>query len=463
MGNDGNIVMNILNKIIQYGILLFIFLIPWQARLMLVPGSINGEYWEYGTQSLYATEALLFIVLIAIIARVMVAIRQKTPSFSVRTLYSPLGMLAVLVAWSGLSIIWSHDRSVGLEHWTMLIEAGVVFLIVSSRVVPFNNVLWAIIFSGFVQATIGIAQSFLQIVPASTFFGMAHQSADMLGASVVETAQSRWLRPYGTFSHPNILGGWLALSLMSVAAATRSLVVESRGAKDRTTIMRFAIRYLVFVVALFGLLATYSRSAWIAACAGLAIFIVVSAKEKVFRSYAFVFVGIGIAVVILFGLMFPDQLTSRIIGQNRLEIKSSQERGASLAQSWDVLSKNRLLGTGIGNYGLAVHDQLDANQPAYYYQPVHNIPLLVLAELGIIGGIVITGFFLSFFRRHPERSDSPYSARNGVEGYNRLSAGVFLLPFIIIALFDHYLWSVYSGMMMGAVYMGIFWLKLGKS
>src|SRR3990167_7497242 len=131
--------MKFLNAVIQYGILLFVFLIPWQARLILVPGSINGGlpageagYWEYGTQSLYATEVLLFVVLVAVITKGALAIKHQKPDFSFKKLYSPLGMLAVLVAWSGLSITWSVDHSVGLEHWIVLIEAGVVFLILAS-------------------------------------------------------------------------------------------------------------------------------------------------------------------------------------------------------------------------------------------------------------------------------------------------------------------------------------------
>jgi len=51
--------------------LLFVFLIPWQARWISSIGKINGREWEYGTQSLYATEILLGVILVAVIAKFM--------------------------------------------------------------------------------------------------------------------------------------------------------------------------------------------------------------------------------------------------------------------------------------------------------------------------------------------------------------------------------------------------------
>jgi O-antigen ligase len=277
---------------------------------------------------------------------------------------------------------------------------------------------------------------------------MAQQTADMLGTSVVETDSSRWLRAYGTFPHPNILGGWLVVSLLSLIAVSRGLVQEVRGAKDKITKMRFAIRYLFFAVIVFGLLATFSRSAWLAALIGIGIFIIISIKEKLFRRLAIKLTGILIIVVVLFGALFPDQLSSRINNQDRLEVKSTQERVAGFGEAWEVIKQNRILGTGIGNYGLAVHQDIDNSQPSYCYQPAHNVLMLVWAELGIVVLFSILYFLSSIFMRKKRM--------------RILRAGILFLPIIIISLFDHYLWSLYSGMMILMVYFSIFFLKLGK-
>tara|TARA_Y100000310_G_scaffold31967_2_gene30335 strand:+ start:23492 stop:24868 length:1377 start_codon:yes stop_codon:yes gene_type:complete len=444
----------IFDFIIKYGTLVFVFLIPWQARLILVEGSINGDYWEYGTQSLYATEVLLFLILIALIAKGTHALKHKKPQISVKKLYTPLGAFAILVVWSGLSIIWSSDSSVSLEHWIVLVEAGVIFLVLGSRAVSFNSLAWTIIASGFIQAVIGISQSFLQVVPSSTILGTALQDARDLGVSVVETVEIRWLRAYGTFPHPNILGAWLVLSLMLLLNESRSLVVALGGESDQTTRMRFAIRYLVFGVIIFGLLATFSRSAWLAALTGVGIFIAMAIKKKMFRRLAIKMTAILILVVVLFGYMFPEQLSTRVSMQNRLEVRSTQERGASLAQGWEVIKKNRILGTGIGSYGLSVHRNIDDSKPAYFYQPVHNMFLLIWAELGIIGLIFVIVFALFIVN----------FVYLGTKKKQEISISLmFLIPFAVLGLFDHYMWSLYSGLMIGISYLAVFWLILSKN
>ena len=53
-----------LNKIINYLLLLFLFLLPWQTRWIYQPGYLNSGYWEYGTYSFYGTQILLWLIII---------------------------------------------------------------------------------------------------------------------------------------------------------------------------------------------------------------------------------------------------------------------------------------------------------------------------------------------------------------------------------------------------------------
>src|SRR3990167_3528965 len=50
-------------RIIEYLFYLFIFLLPWQTRLIWQDASLNGYVWEYGRFSLYGTELLLWLIL----------------------------------------------------------------------------------------------------------------------------------------------------------------------------------------------------------------------------------------------------------------------------------------------------------------------------------------------------------------------------------------------------------------
>src|SRR3989344_3346330 len=53
-----------LRKIYNLLLLAFLFLLPWQTRYIWQYGELNSGYWEYGTFSIYATEILLWIILI---------------------------------------------------------------------------------------------------------------------------------------------------------------------------------------------------------------------------------------------------------------------------------------------------------------------------------------------------------------------------------------------------------------
>ena len=45
---------------------------------------------------------------------------------------------------------------------------------------------------------------------------MAYHASNILGDSVIETSMGRFLRAYGPFDHPNILGGIMVLGIILV-------------------------------------------------------------------------------------------------------------------------------------------------------------------------------------------------------------------------------------------------------
>ncbi len=436
--------MSILTKTIQYLTLIFIFLIPWQARWILVPGELNGGYWEYGTQSLYVTELLLLIVMCALVIYGGLQIHRKGLRFNMSQLWNFPSLLGMCVLWAGVSLLWALDRAVALEHWVMLVEASVVCLVVASGVIPQWKLNWTIIASGFIQAVCAIVQTFLQEIPASTILGMAHQSADVLGSSVVETVSGRWLRAYGSFPHPNMLGIWLVLSILLLIKETKQLAHEH--VTRRLKQYRYALRYLIFFVVLFGLLATFSRSAWLALCISIAVGVLIAGMRKRFDTVLLIYIGISMVCVGLFSTLFPEQMLARTTGQGRLEVQSTTERLSSLEEAKGVIKDNWLIGVGIGNYTVAVHTNIDDQRPSFVYQPVHNTYILILAELGVIGALLIA-YLLYLMTQYQ---------RQVIENI------IVVIPLLTIMLFDHYLWTLYSGVVIFLLILGIFVQKSAK-
>jgi O-antigen ligase len=151
---------------------------------------------------------------------------------------------------------------------------------------------------------------------------------------------------------------------------------------------------------------------------------------------------------------YPEPFAGRLGTSGRLEVKSNQERVVGYSQAWDVIKQNRILGAGIGNYGLGVYEDIDDSQEAYFYQPVHNTFLLIWAELGVIGLILVIVLMLMIVN----------FVYLGLKKKQDISTVfIFMFPLVILALFDHYLWSLYSGLMILVAYISIFWLKLAKN
>jgi O-antigen ligase len=446
--------MKILEKIIEYGIYLFVFLLPWQTRLIFREGNLNG-YWEYGTMSIYATEILLWaIFLLAAIWWTAKKLKVKSEKSEI-TAKSPhpagddpegqkskfvFAFLCLFVVWSLISFLWADSKSLTLYAWHWLAE-GVGFLLVL-RAVNFDKkkLAWSFVLAVLVQAGLGIWQFLFQSTFSSKWLGMAMHDPTVPGTFVVETALRRWLRAYGSLPHPNMLAGFLAMAML---LSTWLYQKTEYGLKKLFLPAIFAILSL-------GLFAAFSKSVIASFLFVLILWWVASfirGKSGPAKIDLFKFTLIFLAVAIIFGAVFWEPVQTRISGAERLEIKSTTERLNYFGEAWQLIKKHPLVGVGLGNYTLAAHNEINPNLKSWDYQPVHNIYVLVLAELGIIGFLFFLVFILYalYF--------TFYTFRDG-KNLQNIVFGLALCMLLAVGFFDHYLWTLYFGVM-------IFWLGLG--
>jgi hypothetical protein len=132
---------------------------------------------------------------------------------------------------------------------------------------------------------------------------------------------------------------------------------------------------------------------------------------------------------------------SRASADSRLEIKSSSERASYYSEAWTLIKYHPFVGVGLGNYTRAVHDEIDLFRPAYAFQPVHNVFVLALTELGAFGILLIAGALLWLRKKMQWRNV------------------LYLVPLIVIGIFDHYFWTLYPGIILVFVYAGLIFDK----
>lgn len=427
-------------------ILLFLFLValPWQTRWIVEDIMMQTEVSQYGRLSIYAFDVLLVAFLLAS-AHVWTRKAWDKIKASKPHLYAFVS-LDVLMAVALVSTFWALEPRVALFAAGHIILAGMLFvtLVIDKEVSP-DLVLGGIGIGLIAPGLLAWIQSAQQSVFASTILGIAAQDPDVLGTAVLEYEGGRWLRAYGSFSHPNILGGYMAFGLMAIFS------VVAR-AKMKALDMPLA---LAAVLAGGALVMSASRAGWIALAIGLVWLyeLTMKGRSETFRQRMQYTLLLSMGVMLVIGFSLRGPLVSRIQPENRLEVISNTER----VEQWDEAkrllqrtSTGALIGVGTGNYVFAL-EQVRPLHHAYAYQPIHNVPALVFVELGVLGGLALIVFIVA-------TDWLPHKGWRHPSGRIAMSLGLIVL---VLSLFDHYLWTQPTGVYLLAIFFALN-LRLGE-
>ena len=419
--------MKLLRKTVEYLFYFFIFLLPWQTKLILRPAADN-----FAEISLYATHLLLAIILILFF---IYKFREKKNTEKISPLWGALVGLELLIL---TSFFFAADQVLAFYHYVLfVVGVGLFYLVREETKEGFYKenrfdkfkIIYSFLAGIFLQAILGIYQFLTQQTFACKYFGLAPHDAGTLGTAVIETASGRWLRAYGGFDHPNIFGGVLAIALIFTAY----LLARKKMIRSGQEVGESIFLFIFYFTALIALFFTFSRAAWLAYGFGLLVLFIALIIKKDYwilgRFLAlFFFSAIMLAIV---ACPYQDLLQVRIDGTARLEQKSLNERWEGLGQAKDLIKHNLLFGVGTGNYTVALERQDQAKKPAYDYQPVHNVFLLLWTESGLFA-LVFFFAFLFFLIKENRRA---------------VFSGAIFTALIILMLFDHWLLSLPFGIL----------------
>jgi hypothetical protein len=401
----------------------------WVA-LCLVPVSAGlGRFWyvyiapadgipyQYRSVAVSATDVLVVLTCVGWLAgRWRSGWRTSLPP-GTGVVLAALALLALAAAASVGSAV---DRRLALGV-TAQLAILVLFFLAASELLghfPRRHVLTVAAVAVGSQALLAAWQAVMQITaPAGLLFnGWATElTSHDQGASVVMLpVAGRWLRSYGSFPHPNILGGFLALSLAVIAIGN--------GRRARR------LRAIAIAAGLVGLLLTFSRAAWLAVLLAVATGLVATGRPHLRLSglRGRLAVALPLALLALVVLVRVGSLAS-LSERNSIDTRLFYDSVA-----WKVVAEG--IPVGAGNLVLAQQRLLGASSAGS--EPAHDVFLIALAELGPLGPaawLTILGslLFAAWLRRTDPR------ARAGP-----LIAAAALGPLL---LFDHYLWTQTTG------------------
>lgn len=408
---------------------------PSGTRYILYEGQIAGHAVEPGTISLFGMQ----FVAMAFVACVFYAYGWNG---IIEVARRPYGAFAAAVGFIAfMSSFEAADALAGVNN-ALFVAIGVCVFYATVIFKPdAREVLTAFVGGSVYQFLLGASQFYMQKSFASKWLGMAMHSADQLGAFVVETDQGRWLRAYGSLSHPNVFGLYVGIGLLMCVG-----LAAYRGHGKHAHY--FGFMPLITAALLF----SFSRSAMLAVVAGF-VWIVMSAygteaaheyRRVLLPSFMIIFCTLS-----TLGYFYSEPLRTRASAEGRLETRSITERTSQYEDAFSLLSRHVFTGVGIGQMPIALARETANERNWYQYDYVHNVPLLIAVETGLAGLAAWIGFVVSMLLTAHHRLQHRVPFGSGVTAY----AAAFV-AMLVMCLFDHFLWSSWFGQL-------IFWMVAG--
>lgn len=384
-----------LSQLFSWFVAILIFFIPSNLFFVLNEnlGFVNGVRIDYLMPKIYFTD---FVIILIIVIGTVLAQNKLFLTLKRLVLTPPFIFLSLIILGAQL---FSPIPIVSFFMVIKAIEFFLLFLVLLLNKKYLNRALLI----GAIVCTI-----LLQLVFA-LYQHSAQQSLTpywLLGESVLNSSANGLARgnfggeerllAYGTTPHPNVLAG--------VATLLSLLVLRLKKTKKNP--------YWLLVLPCIVLI--YFTQSWSAAialglgCIGLLI------KKLGGKKIVF--------IILLSALVIPLVIAALALQWDSPSIQRREVLNRGVVA---MLEAKPLFGVGLGNFTAVLEKYMENKEFVRFIQPAHNVPWLVLAETGIVGGLLLWQLL-----------------RRIIGHYYVLPVTLALIPLLGL---DHYLLTTQSG------------------
>ena len=427
--------------------LLLIFLLPTQFGKHFWPSFsfIAGFRVDYLSPTLYVTDLLILSLMSISIYRYFflkqtiddrkwkIGVedrKSKVEKLRFSMLYFLLSFISVFI----VGVFFAKNQPIALYGVIKLLEMvffGWYTAINLGKNVSYISVGLAFASGILFESSLAIAQFFSHGSLGSIFyfFGERTFSAITPGIANASISGQLFLRPYGTLPHPNVLAGYLLIAMIFVSS-----LWQQYGQKQRWLAV-FSL--LLGSFALFLSLSRITIALFLFfLCIGVLFFLKKKEKRVIWVIGVMGAIGIMVGIHTIVG----ERLMSTSFLEESFLIRVDLMKNAL----W-MIANYPLFGVGLMNFLV----RLPAYQHSYsfyqYLQPVHNIFLLVFAELGILGGLGVIGGLGMTIRQVYRASPTPL----------RLAYFCMLFSILFLGMFDHYFITLQQGQLLFSFVLGL--------
>ena len=309
-----------------------------------------------------------------------------------------------------INFLIAFSKPIAFYYSFKILQLLAVFYIFKNLILSPKKILIAFLIGGIVEIFLSLAQIYYQ-QSLQGFFYLLGERYFTLGTPGIAKASINgveFLRPYGTFSHPNSLAGFYLLTYFFITT----------DKKFRSFI--FLRPFSLFIFTLL-ILISFSK---------IAILTFLVLNILIFFSYFK-----DKCKICSFSQLLLLLILSIIFLQTKSDPLTLTKRVELLKNSLIILSKYPLFGVGLGNYLLAQNQFV--LKYSFFNQPVHNIFLLFLNEFGVFFSLFIFYQLFLFFKK-------------------RIFVFYLLFTILLTGLFDHYWLTLEQNFLLMGTTLGLF-------
>lgn len=392
--------MKKLNKVLLF---LFLLFLPTQlGKHFFLPFSyLLGVRVDYLAPTVYLTDIIIFLLVIFNFKTVFKFFRNKK-------VIAGLFLLLINVLFSRLPVI-------SLYWFIKIIEFLIVLSLVKKmlKILKEKIILTALLISGLSELFLSLIQLINKhsIQGVFYYFGERLLSLSTPGVAKASIQGIEFLRPYGTFSHPNSLAGFFLLLYFYVLTYKKF---------NRYLVLKYLFLFISSVLVFI----SFSKIAIIS-------YLILNTGYYILNTkFTCRFCKIArILIIFAVSLIFLSAATDPLTISKRIEL---------IKDSFMIISRYPIIGTGLGAYLIA-----QAKYPSQFYlffnQPVHNIFLLFIGETGLlISGYLLYQLIGQLIKRRMKKDQ-----------------WILILVIVFTGFFDHYWLTLQQNFLLMGLLMGV--------
>jgi O-antigen ligase len=395
----------------------------FKLLILLLPTQFAYHFWPnfafvYGIRVDYLSPTVFLtdLVIIALIC---------SYALKVRKIFPVLTPLFILFAF--FNIIFSMFPVISLYYWLKMIEFLLLALVVFKLKITKDEILPPLSIAVILTSFLSIAQFVENKSIGGIFYYLGERffTANTPGIALINDISRLQLRPYATFPHPNVLAAFMLVSFILMKGSRKYLLIQ--------------------ILCLVVILLSFSQAVWLALAAVVLVDLLYKRIPKHVFLYLIFFVFIASLGLPLISVFFIKTLSG---------IQSVYLRQELAVLAGFAFLANPLFGIGLGSfipYLPTLYDKMPSIFNfafAWWLQPAHNVYLLVLTEMGLVGFLLLFYYITSLANKINSKSKN---------------LQLVFIAVLLTGFFDHYWFTLQQSRLLLAICLGLFLQNLEQN